>query len=80
MRGWFQANDRLVHVQMAVRMTRIHRFTDDLDEQAARLGPKVREVVDAYCAGFAAGVARRGWPLLLRAVGIKPGRFTGRKT
>lgn len=57
------------------RMTRLHRFTDDLDEQVAMLSREVATAVDAYCQGFAAGVRARGWPLLLRAAGIKPARY-----
>jgi len=57
------------------RITRIHRFTDDLDEQARRLSSDVRPLVDAYCTGFAAGVRARGWPLLLRVAGIHPAPY-----
>ncbi len=54
------------------RMTRLHRFTDDLDAQIAKLSPESRRIVDAYAAGFNAGAKARGWPLLLRAAGIAP--------
>ena len=54
------------------RMTRLHRFTDDLDAQVEKLSPEVRAVIDPYCAGFTAGVRARRWPLLLRAAGVKP--------
>jgi penicillin amidase len=57
------------------RMTRVHRFTDDLDEQTAMFAPKMRALIDAYCAGFDAAVKKRGWPLILRAVGIKPAAY-----
>jgi penicillin amidase len=57
------------------RMTRVHRFTDDLDRQTALLSPEMRALVDAYCSGFNAGVKKRGWPLILRAVGIKPAKY-----
>src|SRR4051812_19603052 len=56
-------------------MTRVHRFTDDLDEQVAALSRDVRPIIDAYCAGFAAGVRVRGWPVLLRAIGVKPAPY-----
>ena len=56
-------------------MTRLHRFTGDLDEQVAKLSSEVRPIIDAYCAGFAAGVEERGWPLILRAAGIKPAPY-----
>lgn len=54
------------------RMTRVHRFTDDLDAEAAKLSPGMRQLLDTYATGFNAGAAARGWPMLLRAVGIKP--------
>jgi penicillin amidase len=57
------------------RMTRLHRFTDDLDAQVAQLSPEVRRIIDAYGAGFDAGAHARGWPLLLRALGIPPAPF-----
>lgn len=60
------------------RMTRIHRFTDDLDEQVAKLSAEVKPVIDAYATGFDAGAKARGWPLLLRAVGIKRRPFRAR--
>jgi len=65
----------VVLARHADRMTRVHRFTNDLDEQTAQLAPGMRALVDAYCAGFNAGVKKRGWPLILRAVGIKPALY-----
>ncbi|MBA3459400.1 MAG: penicillin acylase family protein [Deltaproteobacteria bacterium] len=56
-------------------MTRLHRFTNDLDEQVAKVSVELRPILDAYCAGFAAGVEERGWPLILRAAGIKPAPY-----
>lgn len=40
-------------------------FAGDIHEQAARIGPEIREVANAYCAGFNGGAERRGhpWPL-----------------
>ena len=57
------------------RMTRVHRFADDLDDQVAKLEPDAKRVIEAYAAGFDAGAKARGWPLVLRAVGIKPRPF-----
>ncbi len=64
-----------VFARNAARMSHVHGFTVDLDAQVSALTPEVRAVVDAYCAGFAAGVRSRGWPLLLRAAGIKPAGY-----
>ena len=57
------------------RITRIHRFTSDLDEQVAAVKDESRAQVDAYCAGFNTGARQRGWPLLLRAAGIRPAPY-----
>jgi hypothetical protein len=38
------------------------------------LAPKTRAFLQAYCAGFDAGAASRGWPFVLRLLGIPPAR------
>jgi penicillin amidase len=57
------------------RITRIHRFTGDLDEQVTAVKGEARAQLDAYCTGFNAGAKQRGWPLLLRAAGIRPAPY-----
>jgi penicillin G amidase len=49
---------------------RLHDFTGDLATQVARLPREARAMVDAYCAGFAVGARERGWPLILRLLGL----------
>lgn len=53
-------------------MTRLHRFTDDLDEQVGKLSAVTKQLCQRYCDGFNAAAKARGWPLILRAAGIKP--------
>ena len=53
------------------RGVRLHDFTGDLAAQLERLPPPARAMVDAYCAGFEAGARERGWPLILRLLGLR---------
>lgn len=48
----------------------------DLDAQAAALQPETRAWLETYCDGFNAGAARRGTPMLLRALGRHVERYT----
>lgn len=54
------------------RSAHLHALCAGLDEQVERLSPDARSMVDAYCAGFNAGTKARGWPFILRLIGIKP--------
>ncbi|HMV69357.1 MAG TPA: penicillin acylase family protein, partial [Myxococcota bacterium] len=58
------------------RATRQLRFTDGLDDALGRLPGPMRAWLEAYCAGFEAGVAARGGSWTLRAVGWRPPRWT----
>jgi penicillin amidase len=57
------------------RGVRLHDFTGDLATQVDRLPPAARAMVDAYCAGFAAGARERGWPLVFRLLGLSAAPF-----
>ncbi|MBT3221177.1 MAG: hypothetical protein HN348_19010, partial [Proteobacteria bacterium] len=46
-------------------------FRRHAQEQVAALSADSRALVDAYCAGFAAGAKSRHWPLVLRALGLR---------
>lgn len=53
------------------RSAHLHGLYDGLDAQVERLSPAARSMVEAYCQGFNQGVAERGWPMILRLIGIK---------
>ncbi|HNN90992.1 MAG TPA: penicillin acylase family protein, partial [Pseudomonadota bacterium] len=53
------------------RSAHLHGLYDGLPAQVERLSPDARAMVEAYCQGFNQGVADRGWPLILRLIGIK---------
>ena len=54
------------------RSTRALGLTADLAEQAARCDAESQALLAAYSAGFNAGAAARGTPLVLRLLGAKP--------
>jgi penicillin amidase len=62
------------------RITRALDFTGDAEAELAMVGPEMRAIVDAWCAGFGAGMARRGHPVVLRALGQPVRALTGRDT
>jgi penicillin G amidase len=61
--------------RMIDHAVRLHDFSGDLAAQVARLPPAARAMVDTYCAGFAAGARARGWPLILRLLGLSATPF-----
>jgi len=58
------------------RFVHLLDFSGDLPEQTAALDAPTRSLMEAYCAGFNAGAAKRGRPLVLRALGLKVEAWT----
>lgn len=53
------------------RSAHLHGLYSGLEAQAEKLSPEARSMVDAYCQGFNRGVDDRGWPLILRLIGLR---------
>ena len=51
----------------------------DLKEQVAQCAPESRDLLAAYAEGFNAGVAERGYPLLLRLLGVPRTPFSAER-
>ena len=51
----------------------------DLSEQVARCAPESRALLDAYAAGFNAGARDRGYPLILRFLGVPHTPFSAER-
>jgi penicillin amidase len=58
------------------RAVRSFGFATDLDEQVGKLGPKTRAWLQAYCDGMNQGAVARGWPIVLRLIGVPAEPFT----
>src|SRR5512140_1039843 len=58
------------------RAVRAFDFTRDLAAQEAKLTPRTRAFLQAYCDGVNAGTEARGWPIVLRVLGVKREPFT----
>jgi penicillin amidase len=54
------------------RSTRALALTRDVAEQASLCDAPSQALLAQYSAGFNAGAARRGWPLVLRVLGVEP--------
>ena len=51
----------------------------DLTQQVEQCTPESRALLDAYANGFNAGARARGYPLLLRLLGVKPKPFSAER-
>ncbi len=58
------------------RAVRAFDFASDLATQEARLTPTTRAFLQAYCDGVNAGTEARGWPIVLRVLGVKREPFS----
>ena len=58
------------------RAVRSFDFQRDLAEREAELTPRTRRFLQAYCDGVNAGMTERGWPVVLRMLGVRREPFT----
>lgn len=58
------------------RAVRAFDFTRDLAEAESKLTPRTRALLQAYSDGVNAGTAARGWPVVLRLLGVQREAFT----
>ncbi len=76
-RGRFMAVLGDVPIARAMdQATGMFGFGADLEQQVAKMAPETRAPLEAYCAGFEAGAAMRGRPLVLRLLGIERQPYT----